>query len=176
VPQILTALARHNLHITFFITGQWAEQNPDQLRAIVAAGDEVGNHSYDHPSFLKLTDAQITNELTRTESIIMAEAGVSTKPYWRPPFGDETGHILNVAAGLGYRSLFWTWDSLDSVGKPKSTDFLITRVTEAPIELDGAIILMHVGNETSAEALPTILDRLAAKGLRVGTITDLLSP
>ena len=50
-PEILADLAKYHAHITFFITGQWAEQNPDQLRAIVAAGHEVANHSYSHPSF-----------------------------------------------------------------------------------------------------------------------------
>jgi peptidoglycan/xylan/chitin deacetylase (PgdA/CDA1 family) len=176
VTEILDALRKHNTHITFFITGQWAEQNPDELRAIVAAGHEVANHSYSHPSFPKLSDDQMITELQKCETIIQGEAGISTKPYWRPPFGDETGHVLKVAEAQGYRSIFWTWDSLDSVGKPKTKDFILKRVTESTIQLDGAIILQHIAAEASAQALPEELDRLYAKGLRVVTISELLQP
>jgi peptidoglycan/xylan/chitin deacetylase (PgdA/CDA1 family) len=176
VTEILDALRKHNTHITFFITGQWAEQNPDELRAIVAAGHEVANHSYSHPSFPKLSDDQMITELQKCETIIQREAGISTKPYWRPPFGDETGHVLKVAEAQGYRSIFWTWDSLDSVGKPKTKDFILKRVTESTIQLDGAIILQHIAAEASAQALPEELDRLYAKGLRVVTISELLQP
>ena len=176
IPEILTALQRYNAHITFFVTGQWAEQNPDPLRMIVAAGDEIANHSYSHPSFPKLTDDQMVTELQKCETIIQTETGTSTKPYWRPPFGDETGHVQDVARAQGYRSIYWTWDSLDSIGKPKTKDFILARVTEAPIQLDGAIILQHVASDPSAAALPEILDRLYAQGLRVVTISELLAP
>jgi peptidoglycan/xylan/chitin deacetylase (PgdA/CDA1 family) len=115
-------------------------------------------------------------ELQKCETIIQREAGISTKPYWRPPFGDETGHVLKVAEAQGYRSIFWTWDSLDSVGKPKTKDFILKRVTESTIQLDGAIILQHIAAEASAQALPEELDRLYAKGLRVVTISELLQP
>ncbi len=176
VPAILDALNARHLHITFFLTGQWSEQNPDMVKAIVAAGNELGNHTYSHPSFLHITDAQMINEITRTQTILQNMVGVDTRPYWRAPFGDYNGHVLDVVGSIGYRSIFWTWDSLNSVGQPKSKDFLVKRVLNPSVPLDGAIILMHVGNETSAEALPDILDGLAAKGYHVGTITDLLSP
>ncbi|MGI8588907.1 MAG: polysaccharide deacetylase family protein [Chloroflexia bacterium] len=176
IPEILAALARHNAHITFFVTGQWAEQNPEQLRAIVAAGDEVANHTYSHPSFPKLTDQQMIAELDKCEAIISSITGLSTKPYWRPPFGDENGHVLDVTSAHGYRSIFWTLDSLDSIGKPKTKDFILNRVTNASINLDGAIILQHVASDPSSEALPEILDQLYARGLAVVTITGLLSP
>jgi peptidoglycan/xylan/chitin deacetylase (PgdA/CDA1 family) len=176
VPAILAALSRYDAHVTFFVTGQWAKENPDMVRLIVAAGDEIANHSYTHPSFPKLTDAEMVAEVARCEAQVQEVAGVSTKPYWRPPFGDETGHVLNVVKGEGYRSIYWTWDSLDSVGKPKTKDFIVKRVTEASINLDGAIILQHVAAQPSVDALPEILQKLYAQGLKVVTITELLSP
>lgn len=177
IPEILAALSRYNAHITFFITGAWADENPDMLRAIVAAGHEVANHSYSHPSFVKLTDAEMIAELGRAEAAITKITGVTTRPYWRPPFGDENAHVLAVAQSQGYRSIFWTLDSLDSVGKVKTKDFIVKRLTEtAWVNLDGAIMLEHVASDPSAAALPEILDRLYAKGLRVVTISELLSP
>ena len=84
--------------------------------------------------------------------------------------------MLNVARDQGYRSIYWTWDSLDSIGKPKSKDFIVQRVTGASVPLDGAIILQHVAAETSVAALPEILTNLYGRGLRVVTITELLAP
>ncbi len=176
VPAILAALARYNAHITFFVTGQWAEQNPEQVRAMLAAGDEVANHSYTHPSFPKLTDDEMISELAKADAAIRAAGATTSKPYWRPPFGDETGHVLNVARDQGYRSIYWTWDSLDSIGKPKSKDFIVKRVTQASVPLDGAVILQHVAAPTSVAALPDILTNLYGRGLRVVTITELLAP
>jgi peptidoglycan/xylan/chitin deacetylase (PgdA/CDA1 family) len=85
--------------------------------------------------------------------------------------------VLNIAVKEGYRSIYWTLDSLDSVGQPKTPDFIFNRVTNTPnFNLDGAIILLHFGSQASAEALPRILDRLAEMGYSVVTISDILTP
>ncbi len=176
-PRILAALREHNAHITMFFTGKFAEQYPDAIKQAVADGHELGNHTYSHPDTRKLTDEQLINELSRTEDIIRNLTGVSTKPYWRPPYGARNNHVLNVAVAQGYRSIFWTLDSLDSVGQPKTPDFLFNRVTNTRgVNLDGAIVLQHFGSEASAEALPRELTRLEEMGLKVVTISELLSP
>ena len=176
-PRILAALREHNVHITMFITGKFAEQYPDAIKQAVADGHEIANHTYSHPDMRKLSDEEMVAELSQTESIIGGLAGITTKPYWRPPFGAYNTHVLNVAVAQGYRSIYWTLDSLDSVGNPKTPDFIFNRVTNTPgVNLDGAIVLQHFGSEASAEALPRELTRLEEMGLKVVTISQLLSP
>ena len=125
-----------------------------------------------------LTDAQLINELSRTESIIQNLTGATTKPYWRPPYGAYNNHVLQVAVSQGYRSIYWTLDSLNSVGQPKTPDFIFNRVTNPPkgINLDGAIVLQHFGSQASADALPRELDTLKEMGYQVVTDSQLLSP
>jgi peptidoglycan-N-acetylmuramic acid deacetylase len=176
-PRIMATLRQHNVHITMFITGKFAEQYPDAIKQAVADGDEIANHTYSHLDSRKLTDEQLISELARTEAIIQNLGGVTTKPLWRPPFGARNNHVLNVAVAQGYRSIFWTLDSLDSVGQPKTPDFIFNRVTNTPgVNLDGAIVLQHFGSEASAEALPRELDHFQAIGLQVVTVSELLSP
>ncbi len=177
-PRVLATLQQHGVHITMFFTGKFAEQYPDCVKQALANGNELANHTYSHLDSRTLTDAQLENELARTEQIVQGITGSTTKPYWRPPFGAYNAHVLNVAASQGYRSIYWTLDSLDSVGQPKTPDFIYNRVTNPPagINLDGAIILQHFGSDASADALPRELDTLAAKGLQVVTISELLSP
>lgn len=48
VPRILRLLDRYALPATFFIPGDTADRHPDVVRAIVAAGHEIGHHGYLH--------------------------------------------------------------------------------------------------------------------------------
>jgi peptidoglycan/xylan/chitin deacetylase (PgdA/CDA1 family) len=176
ISQILRTLRQHNAHATMFFTGIFAEKYPQGVKQAAADGHELGNHTYSHTDSRKLSDKALKQELARTDKIIRDLTGLSTKPYWRPPYGGRNNHILNIAAFEGYRSIYWTLDAHDAVGEPKTADFIYDRITNTPtVELDGAIILEHFGSQTSADALPRILDRLEEMGLRVVTVSELLS-
>lgn len=179
--QVLDILRERGIKVTFFLTGKWAEENPDLVQRMAAEGHELANHTYSHPDLTKISDEEISQQLASTEQIVAGISGKSTKPWFRPPFGARNRHVLEVAARQGYQSIFWTLDSLDSVGDPKTVDFIINRVTNPTdadgnaMALNGAIVLQHVGSPESAAALPTILDRLAERGLQVVTISELLN-
>lgn len=178
MPSILATLRERNIRITMFITGKYAEQYSDGVRQAAADGNELANHTYSHVDARNLTDSQLIEELDRTDTILQNLTGRTSKPYWRPPFGSRNNRALNVAAAQGYRSIYWTLDSLDSVGQPKTPDFILNRITNPPanITLDGAIVLQHFGSQASAEALPRELDALSAMGLDVVTVSELIAP
>lgn len=178
LPQLLATLRARGIHLTIFITGKFAEKFPDSVRQAAADGHEIANHTYAHRDSRELTEEQLIEELARTEEILQGLTGRTSKPFWRPPYGARNNHVLNVAAAQGYRSIYWTLDSLDSVGQPKTPDFLFNRVTNPPagVELDGAVVLQHVGFQSTADAMPRILDRLQELGLQVVTVSELLSP
>jgi peptidoglycan/xylan/chitin deacetylase (PgdA/CDA1 family) len=178
LPQLLATLRERGIRVTIFITGKFAERYPESVRQAAADGHEIANHTYSHRDSRELTDEQLIEELARTEAILQELTGRTSKPFWRPPYGARNNHVLNVAAAQGYRSIYWTLDSLDSVGQPKTPEFLFDRVTNPPagVELDGAVTLHHVGFQSTADALPRILDRLQEMGLQVVTVSDLLSP
>jgi len=48
VPRILDLLQEHRLPATFFVPGLTAERYPDTVEQILAAGHEIGHHSYAH--------------------------------------------------------------------------------------------------------------------------------
>lgn len=176
VPAILATLRERDVQITFFLTGRWVEDNPDLVRQIVADGHEIANHSYSHPDLRNLDADQITAELAATERLIQSVAGVSARPFFRPPYGAYDERVLRVLAEQGYLPIYWTLDSLDSVGAAKTPAFLLERTTAtlAPEELHGAIILAHCGSAATAAALPDILDRYNELGLEVRKLSDVL--
>ena len=108
--QILDVLARSSVPATFGITGKWAEANPDLVRRIAGAGHVLMNHTYDHRSFTGvsarpalLSAAERRADVERTEEIIRGLTGRTTRPWFRPPYGDYDASVNAVVGALGYR-------------------------------------------------------------------------
>lgn len=104
VPRVLDLLRERQLTITFFVVGQDAvlERNQSALRQIVAAGHEVGNHSFHHEPWLHLyDDAQLREEFDRVENALHALAGY--KPIgFRGPGYSLSPAVLSLLAERGY--------------------------------------------------------------------------
>lgn len=172
---LINALESARVHSTFFITGNWAQQNRECAEAITKHGHEVGNHTWNHYDLTKQPDEIVRDEIVRAEILLGEISGQSPRPRWRAPYGARDDRVLKIAANLGYKSIYWTIDSLDSVDPPKSSQFLIDRITRLSDErLDGAIILMHVGVRSTADALPAMIANLQGRGFRLVTISKLL--
>ncbi len=172
VQAILAALKQHHTRSTFFLTGRFCEQYPDSCRAIGAAGMEIGNHSYSHPRFTKRKEAEIETQLARAEQAISKACGRGAKPLFRFPYGDENKRARHTVAQNGYQAIGWSLDSWDSVGKPKSADFVAKRIL-AKIK-PGNIVLMHVSYPESAKALPRIFAYLDKQGIANVPVSELL--
>jgi len=176
---ILETLRREGIRATFSVTGLWAEQNHGLLLAIAADGHEIINHTYDHASFTglstgkpPLTAAERALELSRTETTVYHLTQRSTRPYFRPPYGDIDAGVEQDAAAAGYGTIvMWTVDSLGWKGA--TADAIVERclAQAAP----GAIYVMHVGSESQdAAALERVIAGLRAAGYGFATIDELL--
>lgn len=86
MDEVLQALASRGVRATFFVNGVHLEQAPELGRRLVAAGHELGNHTYSHPRMVLRSPAFIRSEVERTDALIRA-AGHSGEIYFRPPFG-----------------------------------------------------------------------------------------
>jgi peptidoglycan-N-acetylglucosamine deacetylase len=179
VAQILDTLKTEGIEASFGMTGKWAEQNPDIIRRISNEGHDFINHTYTHGSFTgfstnssPLTQAQRWQELDRTEAIIQELIGKSTKPYFRPPYGDYNASVNSDIFARGYRfNIMWTVDSLGWKGL--SAEEIRQRVVSRTVP--GAIHLFHVGEQSQdAAALPLIIDDLQAQGYSFARISDLV--
>jgi peptidoglycan/xylan/chitin deacetylase (PgdA/CDA1 family) len=177
--QILQTLRDEKIKASFAVTGQWARRYPELLQAIAADGHLLMNHSQDHPSFTgfstgtgPLSREERISQLQQAEEAIRALTGVSTKPYFRPPYGDVDGSVLcdAYAAGYGY-VVMW---SVDTAGWNHATAQQILQTVLAGAR-PGAIYIMHVGSESAdGLALPQVIQGLRAKGYQFGTVADLL--
>jgi peptidoglycan/xylan/chitin deacetylase (PgdA/CDA1 family) len=176
LPRLLSALDSARIRCTFFLTGRWASQHPDLTREVRAHGHEIGNHTWSHPDLTRLGDEQVRGEILRNDALLTTILGHSPRPLFRAPYGARDARVLRIANELGYTSIYWTLDSLDSIDPPKTPEFLIIRVTGKPdAALDGAIVLMHVGEPATAAAVPAIVADLQRRGFKFATVSELLA-
>ena len=174
---LIAALASAHASSTFFITGRFVHDHADCAAEITKHGHEVGNHTWSHLNLTQQSDDVVRDEIMRSERAIVQASGQSPRPRFRAPYGARDKRILKIAASLGYRSIYWSLDSLDGVEPAKTSQFLIDRITsKSDAELDGAIILLHVGVRSTADALPAIISNLQGRAFHLVTISKLLEP
>jgi peptidoglycan/xylan/chitin deacetylase (PgdA/CDA1 family) len=173
---MLQTLAERNQKLTFFVMGWWAERNQDTLKLIADGGHEIAQHGHSVFELTKVSDSAVRSDLRDADSAISAVIGRSTKPLWSPSAGDRDARVRRIAAEEGYRPIFWTLDSLDWTFEA-TADSVYSRVMERTG--NGSIVVLHFDSPTTvnstAQALPRIIDDLRASGYRIMTITELLT-
>jgi peptidoglycan/xylan/chitin deacetylase (PgdA/CDA1 family) len=180
--EIMDLLVSRGTHATFFAAGQLGTQTARgrHILDVVRAHPELfdlGNHSWDNPDFTTLSASQIRGQLDRTESALVGLVGRSSRPLFRPPFGAWDTSVRSAVGAGGWHDIV-TWDvnpndlRPPSSGGPSAGDIEATVVANAR---GGSIVLLHVGGYHTLEALPGILDGLAARGLRPVTLTEMLA-
>ncbi len=169
LPELLKILKKHDITTTFFLDGSWTKKNPRLAKMIAEEGHEIGNHAYSHPDFQKLSSEKMREELTMTSNVI--EATVKRTPKWfAPPSGSFNANTIKVARGLEMKTVLWTVDTVD--WKSPNPDEMANRVIQKAHP--GAMILMHP-TKSSAEGLDKLIKGIEQKGLKISTVSDLLS-
>ena len=169
--KILEILKKHDIHVTFFMTGGWVESYPDDVKAILAAGHDLGNHSENHKNMSQLSDEEKKEELMKVHTKVQELTGYEMFLF-RPPYGDYDNAVVNVAKDCGYFTIQWDVDSLD--WKDYGVDSIIKTVTRHKHLGNGSIILCHNGAKYTAQALDTLIATLKNEGYTFVPISELI--
>ncbi|MBB5179234.1 peptidoglycan/xylan/chitin deacetylase (PgdA/CDA1 family)/pyruvoyl-dependent arginine decarboxylase (PvlArgDC) [Planomicrobium koreense] len=174
INKILGILSTNKIKATFFLTGSGAANHPTSIKNITTQGHAIGNHSYSHPDFTKLTAAQMKAELDKAEATIKNITGKTSKPLFRAPFGAVNSAVLSGVGAAGYtHTIQWNIDTVDwkGVSSTAITDKVVNNI------VPGSIVLMHTGAGASGTpgALPGMISKLKAKGYSFVTVQQLLN-
>jgi len=158
--------------LTICPVGEWldgSEERAAWLAAAAGRGHEIGNHGY-YNRPMTYDPAQIGRELDRTSDLI-EEASGRRPVIFAPPMGEIDEGTLHAAAEGGCRTVMWSLDTVDwrREGVGIIVERVVTRVKA------GDIILCHPTEQTGP-AMEKILPVLAERGLRVVTVSELISP
>ena len=175
-PEVVRAYAefsrRTGTRLTFFINGQYPafRQHRDLLLPLVKSGQlQIANHTYSHAALTSLTDEQIVQELTRNDEEIMRLFGVSSKPYFRPPYGYYDARVLAAAASCGFtRPVLWYGSLADSSDISSAEVYAYAE----KYALAQHIVIGHLNYRGVVSELDRIRALLDRRGLKTVTIRD----
>lgn len=169
--QILEILKKHDIKVTFFMTGGWVESYPDDVKSILEAGHDLGNHSENHKNMSQLSDSEKTEELMSVHNKVKELTGYEMFLF-RPPYGDYDDAVVENAKQNGYYTIQWDVDSLD--WKDYGVDAIIDTVCNHKHLGNGSIILCHNGAKFTAQALDTMITQLKEKGYEFVPVSELI--
>ena len=115
---ILDVLAKYNVKATFFVVGNWADQYPQQAKAIVESGCELMNHSNAHGHFNSMSTAEIQADVTACNDKIEALTGVRPTLI-RCPFGEYDDHVISAIRSIGMEPIQWDVEALAASGSAR---------------------------------------------------------
>ncbi len=183
-PLILDALKKEGIHATFFVVGLRVKQHPELVRRMIAEGNEVGNHTQDHPRLDKLPLAKVKAEIRDCEINIERACGRRTTLF-RPPGMDFNHDTMMLFKRMGYVTVGWNVGAHDFIAATRAdqTQEEIDAMNTTPAQVaarvldnvkPGVIILLH-DNPVTAAALPTIISKLRDEGYGFKTVTEMLA-
>ena len=169
-PKLLDLLAAHHIKATFFVIGENVAEHPEIVARAAREGHEIGNHSWSHPNFGKMSDQSVRSQLQRTDEAIKNATG-QRPTLMRPPYGSITAREKRwIHDEFGYRIILWDVDPLDwKRPGPAVVRSRILKETQP-----GSIVLSHDIHPGTIEAMPSTFDALEAKGFKFVTVSELI--
>ncbi|HVE63969.1 MAG TPA: polysaccharide deacetylase family protein, partial [Mycobacteriales bacterium] len=163
-PGILALLEAYDARAVFCVVGQEALEHPDLVRAIVAAGHDLCNHSTHHDMTLATRPGPVIRaDLVRTQAILRGITGGVVPRLMRAPGGRWSPTLVAEAEALSLEPLSWSVDSRDW-SKPGLREIVARVLGDAQ---PGGVVLMHDGGGDRSRtlvALPFLLRRLSQLG------------
>ena len=168
--RILDTLKEFGAKATFFDVGRRVEERPDLVLRTLAEGHEIANHSTNHNRLPPLSPELRHREINDADIFYYSVAGQHLT-LLRPPGMNYDEATLAETKRLGYIVVGYTTLTGDSDISESAQDIAARSVRRSG---NGSIILLHDYAPT-ADALPTILRQLQAKGYHFVTISEMIS-
>jgi peptidoglycan/xylan/chitin deacetylase (PgdA/CDA1 family) len=170
-PRLLDLLAARHIKATFFVIGENVAEHPEIVARAAGEGHEIGNHSWSHPNFAKMSQENVRSQLQRTDDAIKNATG-KRPTLMRPPYGSLTDREKRwIHDEFGYQIILWDVDPYD--WKRPGPAVVRNRILKET--RPGSIVLSHDIHPGTIEAMPATLDALEAKGFKFVTVSELIS-
>lgn len=115
--ELIDILEANDARATFFVTGDWCDRYPDDVRMFYDAGNEIQNHSDQHPHVEGINVNDLIND-TREASRKIASITGEEPTLYRAPYGEYDDSMLTTLEGMGMQVIQWDVEPVDTDGKP----------------------------------------------------------
>lgn len=165
--KLVDLLAQYDVRATFFVVGKQVDKHPELLKPVTEQGHEIGNHTYTHSNLVKMTHNEVIAELEKmSDAVIRA---VNEKPrYFRAPGGNCNDDVVRYARALGYEIAWWDIAPHDHI--PQEPEEIAEKILSNVV--DGDIVLLHSGIDSTVACLPHVIEELRSRGFRFVTVSE----
>ena len=170
---IVDVLLKYKVPATFFMGGDWMRTHPEETLLLAENPEfEMGNHSWDHPDLPDLSEAQISQEIIKTQDMLYKLTGRQARLF-RLPSGLYNDLTLSVLAWNGLYTIQWDVETGDP--DPNIDAARMNRAVRERVQ-NGSIIIMHANGRGwhTAEALPEMIEYLQNQGYTLVTVSQLI--
>ena len=167
--ELISILDEYDAKATFFITGDWCDRYPEDVKKFYDAGHEIENHSDQHPHVLGANVNDLiadTRECSRKIKMLTGEEPT----LYRAPYGEYDDSLITTLDGMGMKVIQWDVDSVDW-NDPSPAD--IKKKILKGVK-PGSILLFHNDLDNTTEALPEILQNLSSQGYKFVAVNELI--
>jgi len=175
VSQLIYDLRQYDAKGTFYVIGADAAAHPTALRALVAAGEEIGNHSYNHRRLVFVSTTTVRHEVDAADAVIRS-SGYTGPITFRPPYAKKLLSYPFEMASAGRTTVMWDLEpdsQSDILNDPGAmTQYVVDGVRP------GSIIELHPwgkGHDATRAAAPLIMAALRQRGYGFVTVSQLLA-
>lgn len=165
---LLDIYEQYNSVATFFEVGQLLSSQPEALKRMDSQGHEIASHTWSHKDLAKSTDAQIEEQLDKTDDVLMEIVGKKST-LMRPPYGSVSKRVREVC---DKPMIGWSVDTLD--WKYRDADKVIASVKNEG-DLEGDVILMHSLYQSTVDATRVLVPWLIENGYQLVTVSELFA-
>ncbi|MGE0132558.1 MAG: polysaccharide deacetylase family protein [Blastocatellales bacterium] len=173
--EVLSILNEENVKATFFVMGADLEKHLEQARKIVAAGHELGNHTYSHDRMVLKSPSFIAAEIERTDQLIR-QAGHQGAIHFRPPFGKKLILLPYILSKTSRKTIMWDVEPETYPEIASDSNRIVEHVLANT--RPGSIILLHVMYPSRAESLKSvrgIVSGLKRESYSFKTVSEMLA-
>ncbi|MDF2946027.1 MAG: hypothetical protein K0S51_706 [Bacillales bacterium] len=170
LPNMLKKFRKNNIKVTFFLEGRWANNNKQLVKELEENGHELGNHSYTHADFQRISREKAATEIEQTNNVISNITG-KNPVLFAPPSGSFNNETVKIASTKDMETILWSVDTID--WRRPHPSKIVSRISNKVHP--GAIILMHPTSST-VDALDDMIRIIKSKNLQISSVSDLISP
>lgn len=167
--ELIDILEEGGAKATFFVTGDWCDRCPEDVKMLYEAGHEIENHSDAHPHPVGMNVNDLIDDTRECSQKIKALTGEEPR-FYRAPYGEYDDTVLTTMEGMGLIPVQWDVDSVD--WKKGSPDDIRKKVLSGV--KSGSILLFHNDLENTTKALPGIISSLTKQGYEFVPISELV--
>ncbi|MBD2844376.1 polysaccharide deacetylase family protein [Paenibacillus sp. IB182496] len=170
---ILDILDEYDVKATFFLRMKGVEANPNMARALVDAGHEVANHSYNHEVVTTLTPEQLQADVVKAHQVLTEAIQEQPLMLYRPPTGAISEESARIIAATGYHRIAMYDVTTMDWDVANDAETIVSRIMAKT--KSGSIILLHALDGTHVlEALPEAIRLLRQEGYRFVLMSEAL--